>query len=220
MTVWSAQEVRSFLGWCLARKDPDYAAWLLAVTTGLRRGELLALRWRDIDFEGSRISVRRAIGLIKTYGKGEEIIESTPKSGKSRVVDLDGDTAKVLKQRRKSLAEEISLALVSADALVFGTVDGIWRHPERFSRRWRETVAKYNSAHEDAPLPKIHLHELRHTSATLLLAAGQHPKTVSERLGHATVSITMDVYSHAVPSLQREAATQLGAMIHHGTSAA
>jgi len=93
-------------------------------------------------------------------------------------------------------------------------MEGTWRHPERFSRSWRGAVAKYNKQHPDAPLPVIHLHEIRHTSATLMLATGTHPKVVSDRLGHATVSITMDVYSHAVPGPQREATTQLAARIH------
>ncbi|HEV2344338.1 MAG TPA: tyrosine-type recombinase/integrase [Actinocrinis sp.] len=213
MKTWSADEVRSFLGWSKTSGDPDWVAWTLAAVTGCRRGELLAIRWKDVDLDADRLSIRRAVSVIKHHGAHEELIEGTTKSGKSRVVDLDPKTVTLLKTYRTERGE-ISLTLRSAEALVFGTVDGTWRHPERFSRSWREAVAKYNRAHPDALLPVIHLHEIRHTSATLMLVAGEHPKVVSERIGHAKTSITLDIYSHAVPSLQRDAANRLGSVIH------
>ena len=135
------------------------------------------------------------------------------KSGKSRVVDVDPVTVAVLEAYRKARGE-VSVTLRGADAKVFGTEDGEFRHPERFSRTWRGTVARYNRQHKGAELPSIHLHEMRHTSATLMLASGEHPKVASERLGHSQVGITLNIYSHAVPSLQREAATRLGSVVH------
>ena len=213
MKTWSGQEVRAFLSWSKASGDLDWVAWTLAAVTGCRRGELLALRWKDVDLDAGRLSIRRAVGVIKHHGAHEEIVEGTPKSGRARVVDLDEATVKLLKSYRAERGE-ISLMLRSAEAIVFGTVEGTWRHPERFSRSWRGAVAKYNKQHPDVPLPVIRLHEIRHTSATLMLVSGEHPKVVSERIGHATVSITLDTYSHAVPSLQREAANRLGSVIH------
>lgn len=217
MTVWTADELRSFLEWSKHTDDPYWTAWLLAAVTGCRRGELLALRWKDVDFDADRISIRRAVQVIKHHGDHEEIHEGPTKSGKSRVVDVDPLTMAVLKAYRKERGR-ISMTLRSADAKVFGTEDGEFRHPERFSRTWRNTVTRYNRQHRGAELPSIHLHEMRHTSATLMLASGEHPKVASERLGHSQVGITLNIYSHAVPSLQRDAATRLGGVVH-GTAA-
>lgn len=116
----------------------------------------------------------------------------------------------------------MAFQLAAADALVFGNVDGGHRLPESFSRYFREAVGmcrrwqvgQMKPGEAVELLPAIHLHSLRHTSATLQLAAGVHPKVVQERLGHQTISITLDTYSHALPTLQREAASALGAMIH------
>jgi integrase len=217
MTVWTSDELRIFLEWSKHIDDPNWTAWLLAAVMGCRRGELLALRWKDVDFDGGRISIRRAVQVIKHHGDHEEVHEGPTKSGKSRVVDVDPLTMAVLKAYRKARGE-ISLALRGAEAKVFGTVDDEFMHPERFSRTWRNTVARYNRQHRGAELPSIHLHEMRHTSATLMLAAGEHPKVASERLGHSQVGITLNIYSHAVPSLQRDAATRLGSVVH-GTAA-
>ena len=93
-------------------------------------------------------------------------------------------------------------------------LDGTHRHPERFSHRFAGQVAQAQTALGEEQLPGIRLHDLRHTHATLYLRAGVHPKIVSERLGHATISITLDVYQHALPTLQREAAAQVAALIY------
>ncbi len=110
------------------------------------------------------------------------------------------------------------LALGRDDAVALGTVQGDLRHPERFSRTFQYRVTAARKSLGDDALSPLRLHDLRHTHATLLLRAGVHPKIVSERLGHATVSITLEVYSHAIPTLQREAAGKLAALVYGGTS--
>ena len=138
-----------------------------------------------------------------------------PKSGKARVIDLDKQTLNTLRSYRVKRATAL-LTLGSDQALVLGTVEGTVRHPEAFSQTFRYRIAAAQKALGLDALAYLRLHDLRHTHATLLLRAGVHPKIVSERLGHAKVSITMDVYSHAVPTLQREAAGKLAALVYGG----
>ncbi len=97
--------------------------------------------------------------------------------------------------------------------IIFTLPDGRGYHPERFSREFERKQATYNRLHAATPLPKLRLHDLRHTWATLALAAGVHPKVVQERLGHTTINTTMDTYSHALPGMQSQAAEQVSAMI-------
>jgi len=176
---------------------------LLAVT-GLRRGEALGLRWEDVDLEAARIPVRRA--LIPT---SREDMVSEPKTAKGhRVVALDPTTVEVLKaQAARQLVEQAEWDEGWVESgLVFTAENGAALDPESVSRYWRQAVKK-------AMLPTIRLHDLRHTHATLALQAGIHPKVVSERLGHATVAITLDTYSHAIPALQEEAAALIAGLV-------
>jgi Phage integrase family len=118
-----------------------HAAWHVLAMTGLRRGELLALRWRDIDLDAGTISVRRSVGVIKIWGQAEQIIEGTTKTSKPRVIDIDPGTVSVLrawKSRRGSLA----LPLAKPEALAFGNIEGRFRHPDTFSRVFTKTVAR------------------------------------------------------------------------------
>jgi integrase len=212
---WQAEQLRAFLAWSQAHDDADYAAWLLLSMTGMRRGEALALQWRDVDFDKGRLTVRRAATLVKVKGEGERIIVGKPKGGKSRVVDLDPGTLAVLRARRAFLAT-VSLVLARDDALVLGTLDGQVRHPERFSRTWDYRIGQIAKALGDTAPPRVRLHDLRHTHATLLLRDGQPVKVVSERLGHASPVITLQVYAHVMPGMQREAAASFAAMVFGG----
>lgn len=211
MRTWTAEELAAFLAWAQVHRPALYPLWLLLAMTGMRRGEVVGLRWGDIDFTARTMAIRRSVVLIKTRGEGEHLILKPPKSGRARVVDLDERTLRALQTHRSELAD-VSLALAHADAFVFGRLTGDALHPERLSRTFNEhqwsAVRRYGLV-----LPEIRLHDLRHTHATLYLTAGIHPKIVSERLGHANVSITLDVYSHAVPTLQREAASQVADLI-------
>jgi integrase len=183
--------------------------------TGMRRGEALALRWRDVDLDAGTIAVRRSAGMVRVKGEGAQLTEGLPKTGKPRVVDIGPGTVAVLRAHRRERAS-MALQLVSADALVFGDTEGEHLHPERFSRMFSEALARCRRELAGAgqePPPVIRLHDLRHTHATLLLSAGKPVKVVSERLGHSSAVITMTVYAHVLPGGQREAAESFDAML-------
>jgi len=208
MVTWSARQLGAFLAWNRETFNDEVAAlWWVAAWTGLRRSELLALRWSDVDFAGQRIKVRRA---LDTARKGE--FKGT-KSDRARVVDIDTETVKVLKRWR---AERGSLALdfTRTDALVFGTLDGSPRNPISVSQMFGRRVTKARQALGSDALPAITLHGLRHTHATVLLELGENPKVVQERLGHTTFTTTMDIYSHVTPTMQRSAVDRFAAAVN------
>jgi integrase len=138
-----------------------------------------------------------------------DVIVSEPKTARGRrSIALDPETVEVLKaQAASQLAEQQQWGEAWTDTgYIFTKEDGTPYHPEIVSRYFRQAV-------KEAKLPKIRPHDLRHTHATLALRAGIHPKVVSERLGHATVSITLDTYSHAIPALQEEAAVLIAGLV-------
>jgi integrase len=212
MHPWTAAHLRAFLSW--SRDNSDlHAAWWLLAHTGMRRGELLALRWRDIDMDAGTIAIRRSAGLVRVKGEGARIVEGQPKTERSRrVIDIDPGTVAVLRAWKKDRGT-LALALARDDALVFGDLEGRHRHPERFSRTWHQTLARCAKALGEAAPPPIRLHDLRHTHATLLLADREPVKTVSERLGHASVTVTLAVYGHVMPGDQRRAASRFAALV-------
>jgi len=215
MHTWDDQELRTFLDWSSASGDELHAAWLLLAMTGVRRGELLGLRWGDVDLERGVVSVRRSLGVVRERGLGERLVVGSPKSGKARTIDVDPRTAAALRAHRAAVAG-ISLVLAKDDAPVIGNPDGTPRHPERFSREFARRLERCRREVGERGPSMIRLHDLRHTHATLMLRSGEHPKVVSERLGHSKVSITLDVYSHVSPTLQREAASRLAALVYGG----
>jgi integrase len=214
MHPWTAEHLRAFLDWSRENDTERHPIWLLLAMTGMRRGEALALRWRDVDFDAGTASVRRSAARVRVDGhERRQIIEGDTKTGTARVVDLDDATVKVLREWRATLAGH-ALTLARPEALVFPTIGtGEHRHPEHVSRDFQSALTKCATALGDAAPPKIRLHDLRHTHATLLLKDGQPVKVVSERLGHASPTITMTVYAHVLPTMQREAADAFGALI-------
>lgn len=194
MQTWTSGQLRSFL--TFARTTTLYSMWLVLATTGMRRGEVLGLRWRDIDFDHRVLAVRQ--GVVDAGGK---LYVAKPKTKKSsRRIALDEVTLTELKRMAAEVHGE------PKDSFVFPGNAGLPMRPTSVSKMFRKLV-------EESGLPRIRLHDLRHTSATLALEAGIHPKIVSERLGHSTISFTLDIYSHAVPHMQEEAANQLGRLI-------
>lgn len=193
-STWSAEELRLFLE-CV-QDDSLYPLWVLLATTGMRRGEALGLRWCDVDLDRGELAVRQTV-VSHSY----VIAISEPKTARGRrVVALDEHTVATLRTYKTLRPPP------SDDSLLFCYRTGGPLNPIDISKR-------FNWLARDAGLRRIRLHDLRHTHATLALQAGVHPKIVSERLGHSTVSFTLDVYSHAVPHLQKEAASQIAALI-------
>ncbi len=174
-------------------------------TTGARLGELLALRWQDIDFEGGHISIVRTVRRYPDKG----YVFSAPKTHRSRrPLALDAQTKIVmLEHRRHQLEQRLLVGPAYNDQdLVFATASGMTLGDSSV----RTTFARILRA---AGLKRIRLHDLRHTAATLMLRAGVNPKVVSDRLGHSTISITLDIYSHVLPDMQRDGAKALARMI-------
>jgi len=182
---------------------------LLAVTTGLRRGEILALRWQDIDFQNNSLAVRQSLEQTRAG-----LTFKQPKTLKGRrVVALPSLAVDALKQHKvRQATTKLGLGAAYQDHdLVCARDDGTPWPPDAFSTAFVGLVRK-------AAVPTVRFHDLRHTHATQLLRQGVHPKIVSERLGHATVGITLDVYSHVMPGMQEEAAARTDAALRAALS--
>lgn len=173
---------------------------LLALSTGMRRGEILALRWKNVDLERGTLRVMESLEQTKTG-----IRFKAPKSGRHRALTLPAYALEELRRLKREQAEAL-LALgvrQTGDTLLCCRADGEPHQPlsltyefARFMRRLKD-------------LPRVRFHDLRHSHATQLLASGVHPKVASERLGHASIGITLDLYSHVTDTLQSEAAVKL-----------
>ncbi len=201
--TWTGVELHAFLRWNREVLDDDvFPLWHTIAYTGVRRSEALAMRWADLNFVTGRLAIRRAADVTV-----RNKVKST-KTGSARVIDLDAETLAVLKSY-KTTRGTISLDLARADAYVFGNDAGEIRSPNEISRRWRYRVRR---AQDDLiDLPALTLKGLRHTHATLLLELGEHPKVVQERLGHSTITTTMNIYSHVTPTMQKAAADRFAA---------
>jgi integrase len=174
----------------------------LAIETGMRPEEYLGLQWKDIDFENHALSVCRAV--VSRSSGGFQFTE--PKTKKSRrSLTLSGSSIGVLKaHKRVQLEARMRLGSdYNNHDLVFATELGTPLDRKNLrNRHFRQVCAK-------AGLPQIRLYDLRHTTATLLLSKGINPKIVSERLGHASIVLTLDTYSHVLPTMQRDATEQI-----------
>ena len=202
MQVWSAEQLRKFLAF--VADDRLYAMWLMYATTGMRRGEVLGLRWGDVDHKHGRIAVVQSLLIVE-----HKMMFSEPKTNKGRrSVALDPTTAGVLRSHRAAQAKEQLLAgeVWTNSGLVFTTELGGAIDPHRVTRN-------FGALSEAAGLPHIRLHDVRHSYASAALAAGVQAKVVSERLGHANIAITLDTYSHDLPAMHEDAAEKIAALI-------
>jgi integrase len=181
-----------------AKNTPYYALYFLALFTGMRRSEILALRWGDIDFIFSQIAVVRSLHHLRNG----QFIFRQPKTAKSRrLIALSPAAALVLNEHRKNqelICRHLGRDLAD-DSLVFCQDEGNPLLPDTVTRAWIRIMKKLG-------LKGIRLHDLRHSHASQLLKQGVHPKIVQERLGHSSISVTLDTYSHVAPGLQRAAA--------------
>ncbi len=198
--AWTAQQLQGFLR-AAAGHRLFPALWLLS-TTGLRRSELLGLQWQDVDFDAATLSVNR--GLVSV---GYETHISRGKTSNSRrAIDLDATTVEVLAAWRAWQQTEQAVVGVEPTRWVFTDADGKPIHPHSISQTFARIVKR-------AGVPRIRLHDLRHTHGTLLIKAGIPVKVVSERLGHANPAFTIDTYQHVLPGMQAEAARMFESLI-------
>ncbi|MGD0447103.1 MAG: tyrosine-type recombinase/integrase [Candidatus Dormibacteria bacterium] len=199
MSVLSPAQAAALLA--QARGTEFDAPITTALYSGLRLGELRGLRWGDLDLDSGRLSVQQT--LQKVPGGG--VVARQPKTHRSRRnVSLPAVLVDVLRQQRRHQVEARLLVGDAWEATDLVFTDALGRPLSETRLRWA-----FWRLLREAGLPRIRLHDLRHTMATLMLAAGEHPKVVSERLGHSTVSITLDTYSHVLPGLQEAAAERL-----------
>jgi integrase len=195
MQILSKEEIINLLN--ETRTSSYHILVVLAVSTGMRRGEILALRWDDIDLDGGSITVGRSLQQTRSG-----LMVKGTKTGKTRVVSISGKTIAELRFHRAKLDHYKSL--LDADeytdnGLVCPKPDGNYASPNVISCMFRDYVIK-------AKITRVRLHDLRHTHVALLISQGEHVKVISERLGHSSISITMDRYGHLFPALNRSAA--------------
>lgn len=201
MKFWNAEQLGRFLAHI--EGDRLEAAWHLLAMTGMRRGEVLGLRWQDVDLDHRRLAVRHTITAV-----GYEIKESTPKNHQACTIDLDPGTMEQLKAHRERQAKEKEAwgPGYQDTGLVFRREDGTPVHPQLFSQQFEREVRR-------SGLPQIRLHDVRHTHATIALRAGVPVKVISERLGHEDPAFTMKQYAHVIPGMQAEAAELVAALV-------
>ncbi|WP_442803438.1 tyrosine-type recombinase/integrase [Streptomyces pseudogriseolus] len=205
---WSLEETLTFLE--AARKDPLYAAFVLAIAMGLRRGELVGLRWSDVDLDNRVLYIRH-----QTQRRRGELYDDDPKSRRSRVVPMPALCLAPLRWHRLRQREAFRRTGVdwSASGYVFATRNGRPVEPRNVYRSFTRVAG-------DAGLRVVRLHDARHGTATLLTAAGVAPRVIMEILGHSQISITMDVYTHVVQDTQREAISHMDRLLKRRRPAA
>ena len=196
MQTWDEEDIAQFLE--AAKSSPHYALFYTALFTGMRRSELLGLKWSDVDLIGSQISVGHGLHQLKD----RSYVFSETKSAKSRRnIALTPSNALVLKQHQEKQKWNrlILNKPLTNDDLLFSTLgDKPWS-PDGVTRNWKATAKR-------AGVKVIRFHDARHTHASLWLKLGIHPKIVQERLGHSSIQMTLDLYSHVAPGLQEAAA--------------
>jgi integrase len=177
-----------------------YWPTLIALTTGMRRGEVLGLRWKNVDLDGAMV---RVVESIEETKKGLRF--KAPKTEKTRAVALPAFAVDELRRLKMEQAEDLALLGIRQDGqtLVCGQADGRPLQPRSLTHEFTRLVARVPE------LPRVRFHDLRHSHATQMLLAGVHPKVAQERLGHSTITTTLDLYSHVTDTMQSDAASRL-----------
>jgi integrase len=202
MAALTPEQSRSLLD--AAQLDRLEALYVLALSTGMRQGELLALKWADVDLDGAAIQVKATLQRTR-----EGFVFQEPKTARSRrQVALTRTAVKALRQHRASqLEERLRCPYWQDPDLVFASEIGTPIEATNLIRRSFAPLLKR------AGLPRIRFHDLRHTAATLLLGQNVNVKVVSEMLGHSQIAVTLDLYSHVTPTMQRQAVEALDAVL-------
>lgn len=201
--VWNEQQLKTFLD--SAKEDQYYTAFELAASTGMRQSEILAVRRVDTDLSRKMVSVRQAYTLAE---KGHDF-DDTKNDSSVRSIALFANTVELLRDHlEKQEYERCNNKLYKDSGLVIQTSTGTPVSPRNLMRNFYRLIEKIQKEVPD--FPRIRFHDLRHTHATLLLKAGIHPKIVQERLGHSSINVTLDTYSHVLPNLQEAVLNNIG----------
>jgi integrase len=203
MKVLTDDQARSFLS---AADNTRYGAlYFLALTTGMRQGELLGLKWGDVDWRAPALHIQRQVQRVK--GKGLVFVD--PKTATSRrTVSLDLASIERLRAHRKRQELERSFA-----GSRWKDYDLIFPSTIGTPQDQRNLVRNFKGLLKELGLPKIRFHDLRHTAATLMLQEDIHPKHAQDRLGHSQISVTLDTYSHVLPPMQKEVAKKIESLL-------
>lgn len=201
MQAWTIEEATRFMG--AVAGDRLEALWTVALHTGMRRGELAGLRWKDVDLNGSSLTVAQ-----QRTASSYEVVVAPPKAKSHRQLVLAAPTVEALRRHRAQQRRERLAAgsLWTDSGYVFVDELGVPYHPQRLR-------TLFEKACNAVGVPAIRLHDLRHTMATLALQAGVHPKVVQEQLGHAGIDITLDIYSHVPQAVRRDAADLIAGLL-------
>ncbi len=202
LQTWTLEQAIQFLDYTAALKDEYcHIAYVLAIFTGMRRGEVLGLRWSDVNFDKKLLQVVQTV--YRTNGQAPSI--QTPKTANStRSITLPDNVIDELRAH-KAKQNQMRLmfgSLYQDNGLVCPNPNGVPMDP-------RLLYGHFTKCAKAAGLPSIRFHDLRHTHATIMLQLGEHPKVVSERLGHSNIMITLNTYSHVLPTMQEDAARKL-----------
>lgn len=201
MTTLTVEQAATLLA--AIRHTRVYWPALLALSTGARRGEVLALRWRNVDLD------RGAVRIVESLEQTRAGIRfKAPKTEKSRAITLPAFAIEELRRLKREQAEELLKLGIrqTGDTLVCARADGEPLQPQSLTHEFTRLVGRVD-------VPRVRFHDLRHSHATQMLSAGIHPKIAQERLGHSTISTTLDLYSHVSDTMQQDAATRLDAML-------
>jgi integrase len=197
--TWSINDIKKFID--TAKLSEEETIYIIAIFTGMRRGEILGLKWSDINFDHKKIYVTRSLAFTQAKGL---FLKDVKTSKSRRQISLSPyiiDVLQLHKLKQDYYKEKLGEEYIYKD-LVFTSISGNFKDP-------RNLLREFNRLTKKAGLIKISFHDLRHTHATLLLKNGENPKVVSERLGHSRVGITLDLYSHVTDDIQEEAALRL-----------
>lgn len=208
LAVWTGEQMRAFLA--VSADDRLAPMWRLLLTTGMRRGELLGLRWTDVDFASGRLTIRQTRGMVES-----RVEAGTPKTrAGSRTIAVDPVTVAALKAwKRQQAVERLAMGAgwQDLDGLIVLEPDGTAVHPQVLSRRFKAAARRVG-------LPVIRLHDTRHSYATAALAAGVPVKVLSQRLGHSDVGVTLRIYAHVMPGDDEAAAVQAAAVLENSVT--
>ncbi len=221
MTVWTPRQLAAFLTWA-REHDPEYwPMWELYARTGMRRGEAIGLLWLNLEFAGPApfISKRSSMVEVKAKGRQVERVPRLPKNGETHRIPVDQQVVTAMRIHRDRIGKTRGFAALGPDALVFSRPDGSPLRGDTVWDRFNSAQRRYNQTHPETPLPRIKVHEMRHTHATILLAGRENPRYVQDRLGHKSIAITMDIYSHVLSDAQAETAATFAGLLECAAAA-